>query len=94
MNHHVTATLALASGSALAGIAFGLAYFTALRRNVDLYCTGRSPLGLMVLLLVRIAAAALAFALLAALGALPLLAGFLGFLMARSLALRSVSRGS
>lgn len=92
MSHHLLATLAFASGTALAGVAFGIVYFTALRRTVDLYCTGRSPLGLMALTLARIAAAALIFALPAALGAVPLLAAFLGFLVARVIALRSVAR--
>ena len=92
MSHHLLATLALASGMALAGIAFGLAYFTALRSSVDLYCAGGSRLGLTALMVGRIGAAALLLGLPVALGALPLLAAFVGFLIARVMALRMARR--
>ena len=94
MSHHVVATLALASGMALAGAVFGLVYFTALRRSVSLYCDGRSRLGPVALTLGRLAAAALLLGLAAGLGLVPLLAAFLGFLVARVIALRSAPRAS
>lgn len=92
MTHHLMATPTFASGMALAGIAFGLVYFTALRRSVDLYCAGGSGLGLAALTIGRLGAAALLLGLPAALGAVPLLAAFLGFLIARVVALRTARR--
>jgi N-ATPase, AtpR subunit len=84
----LASTLLLASAMTLAGLAFGLAYFRALRRTVDLLA-GRHgwavPIGLT---LARVAGAVVLLTLMARLGALPLLGGFLGFLMARMIALR------
>lgn len=92
MSHHLLATLALAGGMALAGVAFGIVYFAALRRSVSLYCAGRGRLGPLALTLGRLAAAALLLGLAAGLGALPLLASLLGFLVTRVVALRAVSK--
>jgi hypothetical protein len=92
MTRDLLATLALAGGMALAGVAFGIVYFTALRRSVSLYCEGRGRLGPVALTLGRLAAAALLLGLAAGLGAVPLLASFLGFFAARVIALRAISK--
>ena len=82
-------------GMALAGFVFGLAYFAALRRTVALIAAGsgwRSPTALT---LGRIAAATLLFAVAAIkLGAAPLLAVSIGFLLARAAALRAARRAA
>ena len=77
---------------AIAGLVLGLAYFAALRRTAALLGAGGSRLRPLLLTLVRVAGAALAFVFAARLGAPPLLAAFLGFLAARALALRWVRR--
>lgn len=88
----LASTLLLATAMALAGFAFGLAYFRALRRTVDLIA-GRqgwaAPIGLS---LARLAGAVVLLTLMAQLGALPLLGGFLGFLTARMIAVRLARR--
>jgi hypothetical protein len=86
------AGLAVASAWAVAGFGFGLGYFAALRRTVEFYGAGRASLVPIALTLGRIAAAIVFFSLAARFGALPLLAAFLGFLLARSLALRAAWR--
>ncbi|MBW4050817.1 MAG: hypothetical protein HIU85_05035 [Proteobacteria bacterium] len=76
------------------GLAFGRAYFAALRRDVAAYTAAeagalwRSIGGLLA----RLAAAAVFFAFTMAWGAWPLLAAFLGFLTARQLALRAARK--
>jgi hypothetical protein len=85
-------TFALASAMVVAGLVFGLGYFAALRRTLNHYGSGSGRLGLAALTLGRIAGATIFFILAARLGALPLLAAFLGFLMARGLALRAFGR--
>jgi hypothetical protein len=82
----------LALPTAFAGAAFGLVYFAALDRTAVLLATGRGWLGPSILTLGRIAAATILLALIARLGAAPLLAAFLGFLAARAVALRAVRR--
>jgi len=79
---------ALASGGATSGLVFGLVHFAAMRRTVDLYGAGRC-LAPAALTLGRLAGAIAFFGLVAQLGALPLLSAFLGFLLARTLALRA-----
>jgi len=86
------AALAFASLWAVAGFGFGLFYFAALRRTVEGYRGGRSHLLPIALTLGRIAAAVLFFGSSAAHGVVPLLTAFLGFLLARSLALRAARR--
>ena len=83
---------ALGSGGAAAGLVFGLVHFAALRRTVELYSAGRVRLAAAALTIGRIAAAIVFFGLAARLGALPLLSAFLGFLLARWLALRAPRR--
>ncbi len=79
--------------AALAGFVFGAAYFHALRRTADLVGERRGWLGPAALTVARIAGAVMLFTLLARLGgALPLLAGFLGFVAARARALHSARR--
>lgn len=80
---------ALALVAATAGLTFGLAYFAVLRRTIALY-GGGSRLVPAALTLGRVAGAILFFGFAARFGALPLLAVFGGFLLARSLALRAV----
>jgi hypothetical protein len=84
--------VSLALVAALAGLVFGLMHFAALRRTVELYNGGRSGLAAAALTLGRIAGTIVYFCLAAKLGALPLLSSFLGFLLARTLALRSARR--
>lgn len=82
----------LAAMMAFAGIAFGLVYFAALRRTIALFTAGRGWLGLLAGTLGRIGAAVVFLAVAAKLGAAPLLAAFLGFLLARGVALRARRR--
>ena len=84
--------VSLASAAALVGLVFGLVYFAALRRTVELYTKCRSGLTVIALTLGRIAVAIAFFSLAVRLGALPLLSSFLGFLLARMLALRMARR--
>lgn len=78
--------------AAAIGVMLGLAYFHLLRRSVERLAEGRGRAEAAVLALARLAAAVLVLWWLASLGAMPLLAGALGFLLARSLALRSARR--
>ena len=71
------------------GFAFGLVYFAALRRTVMLFATGRGWFVPVALTLGRIAAAIIVLGLAAKLGAAALLAMFIGFLVARAVALRA-----
>ena len=86
------AILIWAGALVLAGITFGLVYFAALRRTVTLLAAQRGCFGPATLTLGRIAAIVLFLGFAAQLGALPMLAAFLGFLMARAVALHSARR--
>jgi hypothetical protein len=77
---------------AVAGIAFGCVYFASLKRSVTLLVGGKGWLGPPALTLGRIGAAVAFLFVAAKLGAAPLLAAFIGFLMARALALRAERR--
>ena len=77
---------------AVAGLAFGFVYFASLKRSVSLFVGGKGWLGPLALTLGRIGAAAALLFVAAQLGAAPLLASFIGFLMARALALRIGTR--
>jgi N-ATPase, AtpR subunit len=79
----------LALAMALTGFAFGLVYFAALRRTVVGVAAGNGWLFLLALTLGRYGAAAIFLALVARLGAIPLLVAFLGFLAARAVALHA-----
>ncbi len=87
--YFVAPSLFLTASFAFAGLAFGWAYFAALRRTADLYAGGRGRLVPSALMLGRVGAAILFFGFASRNGALPLLTGFLGFLLARGLALRA-----
>ncbi len=82
----------LAAIMALAGLGVGVAYFAALKRGVTLFVTDhgwRAPLTLMLL---RLGGVILFLVLAAKLGAVPLLAAFLGLLAARVLAVRAARK--
>jgi len=72
-----------------AGAAFGAVYFAALRRTAGSYVAGRGWMNPAARTLGRIMTAGGFFALAASFGAMPLLTAFLGFLVARSLAVRA-----
>lgn len=82
----------LVSGSAaamvVAGVAFGLCYFAALRLSIAALAGGRGRLRAAALTLGRVGAAILFLWGAATQGAVPLLAAFAGFLLARAAALR------
>jgi hypothetical protein len=92
MSGFVLPGLGLAALAGAAGFGFGLAYFAALGRNVALYLEGGGLAAATGLTLARLAAAVAAFAFAARLGALPLLATLLGFLVARFVALNARRR--
>jgi F1F0 ATPase subunit 2 len=92
-NSLLAAGLTTTAASMLAaGFILGLVYFAVLRWTVSLYAAGRSRVGPAVLTLARLAGAAGVLAFAARLGALPLLATFLGFLLARALSMHVVRR--
>ena len=78
--------------AAFAGLAVGLVHFAALWWTTELYSAGRGQLAAGALTLGRIAGTIVFFGLAARLGALPMLASFFGFLLARTLALRAARR--
>lgn len=88
----LAAPVAIASAAAVAGLAFGLVYFRALRRTTDLLAGGGGWRGPIALTLIRIVGAVILFAMVARLGALPLLGAFIGLLAARTIALRGARR--
>ena len=79
------------SGMLAAGVLFGFGYFRALRWTTQLYGTRRVA-GPAMLTLARLFGAALFLGFAARMGALALLTGFLGFLVARGLAMHAVRR--
>ena len=79
-----------AAAALLAGFAFGRAYFILLRRTVDFFAAGHGRLVPAVLTFGRLGAAILFLTIAAKSGALPLLGGFMGFLLARAAALRAL----
>lgn len=84
----------LAAAWAVAGLSFGLAYFAVLRVSVDLHYEASGRFVPAALTFARFAAAILFLGLAARFGALPLLTAFLGFLLARALALRITLRNA
>jgi hypothetical protein len=84
----------LLAGLAVAGFAFGLAYFAAMRRTAARFAACRGLAVPVALTVVRIAAAALFLGLAAKMGAAQLLATFAGFLVARIFAMRAAGRNS
>jgi fatty acid desaturase len=74
--------------AALAGLVFGWAYFATLRQTADLLVRpGRRHVA-VVLTFARMLGAVTVLGLAALWGALPLLATFVGFLVARNIAMR------
>jgi hypothetical protein len=80
--------LLMASG----GFAMGLLYFAGLRRTIDLVVAGRERISQLALTLGRIGTAAICLGFAGVVGAVPLLATFVGFLLARNLAMRTARR--
>ena len=80
--------IAIVASFAFAGLAFGLAYFVVLRRTIDLHAASHGVLVPALLTVGRLATAILLLGVAARVGALPLLSSFMGFLLARALALR------
>ena len=78
--------------AACAGLVVGLVHFAALWWSIERYSAGRGQLAAAALTLGRNAGTIVFLGLAARLGALPLLASFLGFLLARTLALRVARR--
>jgi hypothetical protein len=78
----------LVPAMAFAGLIFGLLYFALLRRSVTLFATGRGWAGPLGLTILRIGAVVGFLFFAAKLGAATLVAAFIGFLIARVLALR------
>ena len=74
---------ALIVGGLAAGFALGLAYFALLARTVRLFAAGESTLPVIGLYAARVGLAVATFVGLAAMGAMPLLAGLGGFIVAR-----------
>lgn len=87
----VASGAALSVGGAVLGLVFGLAYFMVLRLSAVLYGAGRR-LAPSALTLGRIVGAILFLGPVAQLGSLPLLSAFLGFLLARTVVLRTARR--
>jgi hypothetical protein len=84
--------LALAAAMLLGGAGFGLLYFMVLRCAVDAAAAARGWAGPVPLTALRLVGATIVFGLAVQLGAVALLACFLGFLAARTIALRSARR--
>ena len=90
MTHEaLVANLSLAITMTVFGFVSGLAYFAALRRTVAVFAAGRGWLIPAGLTLGRIGVAIAVLALAAKIGAAALLATFIGFLVARAVALRA-----
>ena len=90
INAPLLPVIAQALAMAFGGFVFGLVYFAALERTIILFGSGRGWLGPLAFTLGRLAGAVIFLGLATKLGALSLLAAFLGFLLARSVALRAV----
>lgn len=93
MIHQTFASLVgLASAMAFTGFAFGLVYFAALRQTAALIAAGGDRRRLSAFTIGRMGVVTILLTLAARLGATPLLATFLGFLVARGVALRAMRR--
>jgi hypothetical protein len=93
MTHETLISLSsLAMTMALIGFAFGVVYFAALHRTVALFAAGRGWFLPLALTLGRFGVAIIILGLAAKLGAASLLATFIGFLLARTVALRTARR--
>lgn len=77
----------------LLGLVLGAGYFAALRQNVEGYLARRALGSAVALHLGRLLLAGLVFVLIAQVGAAALLGALTGFVLARSVALRSAKLG-
>jgi hypothetical protein len=84
--------IAIAIAMAAVGFVFSLGYFAVLRRTAVLLTAGRGFILPAALTLGRFAAVTIFLGAAAKLGAVALLAAFLGFLLARAVSLRAVER--
>ncbi len=84
--------VAVAPPAILVGLIVGLAYFRGLRFTANLFVEGRGWALLLALTLVRLAGVIAVLLLAVRFGAVALMACFLGFLMARMIAVRSAAR--
>jgi len=85
----LSSTSFLAATMAFIGFALGLVYFAALRRTVALFAARRGWFAPVALTLGRIGVAIIVLVLAVKLGAASLLATFVGFLLARTMAIRT-----
>ena len=85
----VAAGVPLIALTAFLGALFGWCYFALLRRWVSAYVARGAAFGILASALVRLAAAAAFFTIAAHRGVPTVLAAFLGFLLARTYALRT-----
>jgi F1F0 ATPase subunit 2 len=86
-------TLALAALFAVVGFLLGFAHFTSLHRNVRAYVAGGARSRVILLHVLRLAALALAWLLVAkTAGPIGLLAAFAGFLVARPIVTTRLGR--
>jgi hypothetical protein len=92
INAGIISNPAILPAISVAGFAAGLVYFAMLRRTAELCGSACGWLGPAALTLGRVAGAAILLAFAAKLGAGPLLAAFLGFLLARTAMLHTVRR--
>ncbi|MDP1671429.1 MAG: N-ATPase subunit AtpR [Alphaproteobacteria bacterium] len=93
MNEAVLTSLPVtALAMAFAGLVFGLAYFRAVRWTVNLLAEDHGWMAPVGLTLARVTGAVMLLTFMARAGAMPLLAGFVGFLLARMIALRPARR--
>ena len=90
----VLPTVALGLSMVLAGCVFGIFYFTALRRTILVLAERRGWVVPITLTLGRVVAAIVFLMFAAKLGAVSLMGAFLGFLLARVVALRRQGRSS
>lgn len=92
MNDATLTSIVMLGSTMIVGLLFGIAYFHALRRTVDLVSEGRQWVRAVALTGTRIIGAIVLLTFMAWLGAVPLLMGFLGFILARMIALRPARR--
>ncbi len=85
----VAAGLPLIALSVFVGALFGWCYFALLRRWVNAYVARGAAFSILAPALARLAAAAAFFTVAAHRGVLTVLAAFIGFLLARTYALRT-----
>jgi hypothetical protein len=86
--------ITLAATWAATGLMLGAAYFAAVRRTVELFAASGSRWMPVALTFARLIGATLFLAVAGQFGATPLLGAFLGFLVARAVALRRAKRAA